>query len=136
MLPRRSAARAAIAPHWYPIELPVCYTGGTGDSIRGAGKTVEISSRAVRFAGNQGLRVGCKVQLAISWPARLTDGTRLSVLINGKIQEALNNEFYAAIIRHEFRTRGEDRAWPAPEWVHRGKQKTPGPSKTGAVSAP
>src|SRR5438874_7677354 len=103
---RRSAIGVPNAPFWYPIELPIRYTGGAGDSIQGCGKTVEISSGAVRFAADQDLDVGFKVRLAISWPVPLADGTSLNLSIVGRIEEAARREFRAAIIRHEFRTRG------------------------------
>lgn len=67
---------------------------------------MEISSGAVRFAADQDLYVGFKVRLAISWPVPLADGTSLSLSIIGRIEEAACREFRAAIIRHEFRTRG------------------------------
>ena len=102
---RRSTDGVALAPPWYPIDLPIYYTGGAEDSIQGCGKTVEISSGAVRFAGDQDLPVGFKVRLAISWPVSLADGTSLSLSIIGRIEEAASREFRAAIIRHEFRTR-------------------------------
>jgi hypothetical protein len=103
---KRSPSGAAIAPLWYRIELPIRYTGGSRDSIQGCGKTVEISSGGVRFAGDRDLHVGLHVRLAISWPVALADGTNLSLSIIGKIEEAAWHEFRAAIIRHEFRTRG------------------------------
>jgi hypothetical protein len=103
---RRSTMGADIPPPWYPLELPISYTGGARDSIPGSGKTVEISSGAVRFAGDQDLHVGLNVRLAISWPVALADGTSLSLSIIGRIEEAKRHEFRAAIIRHEFRTRG------------------------------
>ncbi len=102
---KRSASGAAIPPFWYPIELPIRYTDEARDSIQGSGTTVEISSGAVRFAGDQDLQVGLNVRLAISWPVPLADGTSLSLSIMGRIEEAARHEFRAVIIRHEFRTR-------------------------------
>jgi hypothetical protein len=103
---KRSTSGAAIAPFCYPIELPIRYQGEARGSIQGSGKTVQISSGSVRFAGDQDLRVGWNVRLAISWPVALADGTTLSLSIIGRIEEAARHEFRAAIIRHEFRTRG------------------------------
>src|SRR5690349_18855349 len=100
---KRSPSGAAIEPFWYPIELPMHYTGGAGDSIQGCGKTVEISSGSVRFAGDRDLHVGFTVRLAISWPVSLPDGTTLSLSIIGRIEEAARRQFRAAILRHEFR---------------------------------
>ena|ERR1051326_914752 len=103
---RRSTMGVDIPPPWYPIELPISYTGQAPESIEGSGKTVEISSGAVRFAGDQDLHVGLNVRLAITWPAALADGASLNLSIIGRIEEAAGHEFRAAIIRHEFRMRG------------------------------
>jgi hypothetical protein len=92
---------------WYPIKLPLSYEGEKGSSLQGDGRTLAISSAAVRFACDRSFLVGEVVRLSIQWPARLSDGASLSLWATGKIRRSGRCELEVAIERHEFRTRRE-----------------------------
>jgi len=95
---------------WYPVELPISYQGLERGSVQGIGRTVEMSSNAIRFGCDRNLPVGLTVRLSIQWPAKLGDGTSLSLSAIGKIERAGFCEAEAVLIRYEFRTRGAESA--------------------------
>ena len=93
---------------WFAIELPICYEGAKGSLLQGNGRTLEMSSGAIRFACDRNLPVGHVVRLWIQWPAKLFDGTSLSLWATGTIQRSAGSEAEVAIGRHQFRTRRDD----------------------------
>lgn len=97
----------------YPIELPITYETVEGSLLQGAGRTLAISSGAVQFACDRNLPVGQVVRLSIQWPAKLCDGTGLSLWATGTIQRSASCEVNVAIVRHEFRTRRAGGSKPA-----------------------
>ncbi len=98
---------------WFAIELPITYEGAEGRLLQGNGRTLAMSSGAVQFACDRNLTVGQVVQLSIQWPARLSDGTSLSLWATGTIRRSANCEVEVAIRRHEFRTRRASGARPS-----------------------
>jgi hypothetical protein len=88
------------------------YESPARDALKGCGKTLAINRGTVRFASDQDLQVGLSVWLIISWPARLPDGTGLSLSVFGRIRESAGREVEVTVSRHEFRTRrnGESEA--------------------------
>ena len=101
---KRTSSFGAVTP-WYPVELPISYEGAERGSLQGDGRTLAISSGAIRFACERDLPIGLVIRLAIQWPAKLGDGTSLSLSAIGKIQRSALCEVEVAIVRHEFRTR-------------------------------
>ena len=97
------------ATPWYPIQLPISYEGANRGSLQGEGRTLAISSGAIRFACDRDLPVGLLIRVAIPWPAKLGDGTSLSLSAMGPIQRSVECEVEVGIVRHEFRTRRVDR---------------------------
>jgi hypothetical protein len=93
------------AAPWYAMKLPISYEGTKQGSLQGNGRTLAISSGAIRFACDRDLPVGMVIRLAIQWPAKLGDGTSLSLSAIGKIQRSALCEVEVAIVRYEFRTR-------------------------------
>ena len=104
----------AAVTRWYPVELPIFYRDAGRGSLQGDGRTLAISSGAIRFACDRDLPVGLAIRLAIEWPVKLGDGTSLSLAAIGKIERSAICEVEVAIIRHDFRTRPRD---PAQGWV-------------------
>lgn len=70
------------------------------------GKTVNISSKGVLFEAGMELPVGKRVELTISWPARLNDRCRLKMIAVGRIIRNDRGKTAALIQKHEFRTQG------------------------------
>jgi hypothetical protein len=92
----------------FPIQQDVRYQCVKGSRIFlvGVGKTLEISSREVRFTTQQPLKRGQKVRLAVDWPALLDNTCRMKLEICGWIVESDPVEAAVKIERYEFRTRG------------------------------
>jgi hypothetical protein len=69
----------------FPIEKDVryqCMTRGRISAV-GVGKTLQISSREVRFTTQDPLKQGQKVLLAVDWPAMLDNTCRMQLQIWG-----------------------------------------------------
>jgi hypothetical protein len=92
----------------FPIQQVVRYQCVKGSRIFavGVGKTLEISSREVRFTTQQPLQRGQKIRLAVDWPAMLDKTCRMKLEIFGWILQCDRNEASIKIERYEFRTRG------------------------------
>lgn len=92
----------------FPIQQDVRYqcVKGSRVSAVGVGKTVEISSREVRFTTQQPLKRGQKMRLAMDWPALLDNTCRMKLEISGWIVDSEQGEAAVKIERYEFRTRG------------------------------
>jgi hypothetical protein len=71
----------------------------------GTGKTVDISSKGVRFGPEQRLRPGKRVELSVNWPAILEGGCPLKFVAVGRVVRAEDNQAAVQIEQHEFRTR-------------------------------
>jgi len=96
----------------FPIQQDVRYQCVKGSRIFavGVGKTLEISSREVRFTTQQPLKQGHKVRLAMDWPALLDNTCRMKLEISGWILRSERGEAAVKIERYEFRTRGSQLA--------------------------
>jgi len=96
----------------FPIQQEVRYqcVKGSRISLVGVGKTLEISSREVRFTTQQPLKRGQKMQLAMDWPAMLDNTCRMKLEIFGWIVQSEPAEAAVKIERYEFRTRGAELA--------------------------
>jgi hypothetical protein len=92
----------------FPIQQDVRYQCVKGSRISavGVGKTVEISSREVRFTTQHPLQRGQKMRLAMNWPAMLDNTCRMKLEISGWIVHSEPGEAAVKIERYEFRTRG------------------------------
>ena len=106
---KRQSYPGSIRP-WYPVELPVSYESLEQSSVQGGGRTLEMSSAAIRFVCDRNLRVGLVVRLAIQWPVKLDDGTSLSLSAIGKIQMSGSWKVEAVLLRHEFKAWRSDKA--------------------------
>jgi len=100
--------RGRRLPHRFPIRLDVRYQCLKGSQISavGIGKTLEMSSREVRFSTEHDLKQGQKMRLAVNWPATLDDACRIQLEISGWIVQSEPGKAAVTIERYEFRTRG------------------------------
>lgn len=101
----------------FPIQQDVRYQCVKGSRISavGVGKTLEISSREVRFTTQQPLLQGQKMRLAMDWPAMLDNTCRMKLEIFGWIVHSEPSEAAVKIERYEFRTRGAETAGIRPQ---------------------
>jgi hypothetical protein len=102
------------APRKFPIEQDVRYQCVKGSRVLafGTGKTLEISSREIRFTTQHTLKNGEKVRLAVDWPALLGNTCLMKLEIQGWVVRSETGAAAVKIERHEFRTRGG----PAPAY--------------------
>jgi len=73
----------------------------------GAGKTVNMSSNGVLFVTEQNLLPGRRVEMTISWPAKLNDTCNLKFVARGRIVRVENGRAAVELQQYEFRTQGK-----------------------------
>jgi len=92
----------------FPIEREVRYRYLKRGRITssGAGKTLRISSREIRFTSSTRPSEGETVQLAVDWPALLDNGCPLKLEISGSVISSRSGMAAVSIAHYVFRTRG------------------------------
>jgi len=71
----------------------------------GLGKTVNMGSGGVAFAPDRELSAGMFIELSISWPAQLDNGTPMRLVVFGRVLRS--GEVSACTVdKYEFRTQG------------------------------
>jgi hypothetical protein len=105
---RRSADR-------FPIVRDVRYRllNGRDFAESGGGETVNISSSGVLFTTEHDLKEGRRLELSVSWPARLDDKCQLKLVAKGRVIRAEDGKAAMTIEKYEFRTRGAQNALAA-----------------------
>lgn len=95
----------------YPVRMPIRYRSADSKPFIDAGQTIEMSSTRLVIETDQPLDAETKVQVSMAWPAALEDGTRLQLIVTGKVIGVAGTRLTIDIRRHEFRTR---RRWETP----------------------
>jgi len=92
----------------FPIQKDVCYRClRSGDlSAIGVGRTLQISSREVRFTTQHALQLGETVRVAMDWPAMLDNTCLMKLEICGSVVRSELDRAAVKIEKYEFRTRG------------------------------
>ena len=92
----------------FPIEREVRYRMLTerGGGEVGIGRIVNISSSGVLFKTQQPLFPGWRLELSVSWPARLDNRCPLKLVARGKIIRSVAGTVAIEIEEYEFRTAG------------------------------
>ncbi len=96
---RRTASR-------FPIEREVHFRtiGKRKLAECGLGQTINISSAGVLFTTDRLLRLGNRVEVAISWPAQLNASVALQLVAQGRIVRSDESKAAIKIQHYEFRT--------------------------------
>jgi hypothetical protein len=96
---RRSASR-------FPLKLAVnCKVLNKRDrQLDASGSTVDLSSTGVLFTTDQVLVPGKRIELSISWPAKLNDKCRMLLVAKGRVTRTEDGKVAMEIQQHEFRT--------------------------------
>jgi hypothetical protein len=92
-----------------PIERAVrykVYGDRRGITHVGTGKTLNMSSRGVLFTTETILPRGARIELTVSWPAKLDDAVPLNLVAMGIVVRTGAKEAAIAMEKYEFRTRG------------------------------
>jgi hypothetical protein len=100
---RRSADR-------FPIVREVRYKLLSGrDFIEtGGGETVNISSSGILFTTERELQEGRRLEISVSWPARLDDKCNLKLVAKGRVIRSEQGQTAMSIEKYEFRTRAQN----------------------------
>jgi hypothetical protein len=133
------------SPKWFPIEQDLRYefVNHNRTSGFGTGRTLEMSSKEIRFTTHDRFKLGERVRLRVHWPTMLNDRCLMQLVIVGRVMRSGPGTAAVEIDRYEFRTRrvalpaesgalGRAEAAPAngfipstPQYAHR---QTPGES--------
>jgi hypothetical protein len=92
----------------FPIEQEVSYRVLDHKAVvpeSGVGRTFDMSSGGVRFATEQRLRSGKRIEVSVNWPAVLEGGCLLKFVAVGRIVRVEDSRASIVIEQHEFRTR-------------------------------
>jgi hypothetical protein len=92
---------------WFPIHQEVHYQCVKGSRISaiGAGRTLEMCSREVRFTIQQPLKAGQSMRVTVAWPALLDNRCRMNLELYGWIVNCEHSHVNVRIERYEFKTR-------------------------------
>jgi PilZ domain len=72
----------------------------------GEGRTLDLSSRGIRFESGRTLPEGFDVELSIFWPVLLHNVAPMQLVVNGRIVRSENGQIAIRMVQHEFRTVG------------------------------
>src|SRR2546428_11272470 len=87
-----------------PIERAVRYRMLGGKRTTGSGTTLNMSGRGILFTTESGLASGQRVELSVSWPARLNDRVPLQLVTVGRLVRVEAGQAAVAIERWAFKT--------------------------------
>ena len=92
----------------FPIirELRYRVLGGRGNSIWASGKTLNISGTGILFRAETPLAPGKRVELSVSWPAKLDGKCALKLVARGRVTRCSGTEVAVEMDKYEFRTLG------------------------------
>jgi len=76
------------------------------ESKTGVGKVLNMSSSGVLFSTETTLREGERVELTVSWPARLNEVTPLKLVAVGRVVRSEEKQAAIVIEKYDFKTRG------------------------------
>lgn len=102
-----SSSRAAQrrAAYRYPVEADleyrVVYRGKVLAS--GHGRTVNISNSGILFESNGKFTARMRIELTLAWPARLKNGTPVTMHVIGRTVRVRNRLTAVEILRHKFK---------------------------------
>jgi hypothetical protein len=87
------------------LELSYCVLGGTRSGEAGKGRTVDVSSAALRFAADRPLAPGLGMEIVLDWPTLLDGRIPLQLIANGLAIRTQGSETVVKIERYVFKTR-------------------------------
>jgi len=106
----------------------------------GLGETMNMGSGGVAFSMDRELAAGSFVELSISWPVQLGDGTPMRLVIFGRVLRSGPGMSACTVDKYEFRTQSRN---PQPNEIshadrtlhHRGNRVGPGPARLGILTS-
>jgi len=114
----KTGARNGGAPlvRRYPIQEDVHYKCFKGHRLsdKGAGRTVEMTHREVKFTTERALKPDQECEVTVNWPVLLGKRCLMKLVISGTVVSSDAHNAVVRIVRYEFRTRGMKPEGPAP----------------------
>ena len=95
-----------------PLNCEISFQVLSNVNLRGVGRLVDISSKALSFRTETVLPLGTRLQISIPWPVRLGD-CPLKLVALGRVMNKRGEVVVVVVVSidlHEFRTRG-NRRW-------------------------
>ncbi len=92
----------------YPIDCAVQYqvTERRSEITSGSGRTIDMSSSGILFAAENPVAPGTRIQLWVSWPAKLDHKTPMNLVLRGTVVRTEQGVVAVKIKDREFRIRG------------------------------
>ncbi len=94
---RRTKAR-------YPLELTVHYQTLGAQPVRGAGRTLNVSSSGALIAAEHDFDEGARLKITIEWPTLLDGITPLQLVTTARVVRHRASNFGVAFDWYQFRT--------------------------------
>ncbi len=111
ILPCAERTHDRRASNRLPIERDVHYKvldGKKTVKYVGSGKSLNMSSGGVLFTTASSLREGERIELAVTWPAKLDDRIALKLVAIGVLVRTHETQAAMSIENYEFKTQGID----------------------------
>jgi len=111
ILPCAERTHDRRASNRLPIERDVHYKvldGKKTVKYVGSGKSLNMSSGGVLFTTASSLREGERIELAVSWPAKLDDRIPMKLVAIGVLVRTHETQAAMSIERYQFKTHGID----------------------------
>jgi hypothetical protein len=90
----------------FPLQVDLRYRiVRTRLATEGSGKTLNMASSGILFTTQEPIPVGHLIELAVSWPARLSGSCALQLVASGRVVRSDSRRAAMVIQRYEFRTR-------------------------------
>jgi hypothetical protein len=87
------------------LEVSYCVLGGARSGEAGTGRTVDVSSAALRFAAERPLANGLGMEIVVDWPTLLDGRVPLKLIATGLVIRTHGTETVVKIERYVFKTR-------------------------------
>ena len=87
------------------LELSYCVIGGSRCGEAGRGRTLDVSSAALRFAAERPLTAGGWMEIVVEWPTLLDGRIPLQLIATGVVVRTRGTETVVKIEHYMFKTR-------------------------------
>jgi hypothetical protein len=87
------------------LELSYCVVGGARSREVGKGRTIDLSSAALRFAAERPLATGLCMEIVVDWPTLLDGRIPLQLIASGLVVRTHGTDTVVKIERYVFKTR-------------------------------
>jgi hypothetical protein len=87
------------------LNLSYCIRGGTRTGEAGTGRTIDVSSAAIRFVAEHPFPTGMYMELFVDWPTLLDGRVPLQLIATGLVIRTNGTDTVVKIERYLFKTR-------------------------------